>query len=85
MQGNDVEAVIKVLAKLFLFDHLGQVLVGCGDHPHVDLHRIESADRAHRKILQYAQHLGLQGQGHVADLVQKQGAPIGRLEQAGMT
>ena len=40
-----------------------------------------AAKRSHFALLQHPQQLGLQGQRHVADFVQKQGPAIGRVEQ----
>ena len=39
-------------------------------------HRL-AADRRHLALLQHAQQLGLQGEGHVADLVEEQRAAVG--------
>ena len=35
LNGNDIQAVIKILAKLSLGDGFSQVLIGCGEHAHV--------------------------------------------------
>ena len=49
---------------------------------HVHRTRLVGANGAHGPLLQHAQQFDLQRQRHVADLIQKQGAAIGRLEQA---
>ena len=54
-----------------------------GNDPDIDLVGLHAAQGAHLALLQYPQELGLQGQGHVADLVKEQGAAVGRVEQAG--
>ncbi|MNE86294.1 hypothetical protein D3C80_1833790 [compost metagenome] len=56
--------------------------MGGGDYAHIDLVGFVAAQRAYFAFLQHAQQFGLQGQGHVADFVEKQGAAIGRIEQA---
>ncbi len=43
---------------------------------------VVAADRSHLAVLQGAQQLGLQGEGHFANLIQQQGAAVGLLEQA---
>src|SRR5208282_4771094 len=40
------------------------------------------AQRTHPLALDHGQQLGLQGHGHLADLVEKQRAAVGRLEQS---
>ena len=63
-----------------LVDHPGQVAVGGADQREVDLHRAGAADRQHLPLLQRPQKARLQGERHVADLIEEeQAAPeIGR-------
>jgi hypothetical protein len=77
---DDVEAVVQVLAELALADRLGQVAVGRGDQPHVDLDRLAAADPLERPLLQHAQQLDLQRRRYLADLVEEHGAAVGLLE-----
>ncbi|KFB66994.1 MAG: hypothetical protein CAPSK01_003935 [Candidatus Accumulibacter vicinus] len=58
--------------------------MGGGKHAHVHRLGTRCAHRPHGAILQHAQELDLQRQRHVTDLVEKQRAAVGRLEQAGM-
>ena len=81
-QADDVEAVIEVLAERALAHALLEVLVGGGDHPHVDLHLLVPADAIEGAVRQHAQQPGLQLRRHVADLVEEQGAALGLLEAA---
>lgn len=56
--------------------HLGrQIPVGGTEDPHVDRDRT-AADRSDLARLQHPQELGLQGKTHVADLIEKKGAPL---------
>lgn len=53
---------------------------GCND-PHVDARRLRAAEAQDFPLLQHPQQPGLQGQRHVADLVEKQGATVRRFEE----
>ena len=59
-----------------------QVAVGGADHAHIDRHGPRAAHAHHFAFFKDAQQSRLQAQGHLADLVEKQRAAIGRLEQA---
>jgi hypothetical protein len=80
--GNDRQAVIEVLAKLALAHRFFQIAVGSGDHAHIHLHVADAADAANDLIFEHAQQFGLQQGRKFADLVEKQRAAIGGLEQA---
>ncbi len=84
VQGDDIEAVIQVVAKLAEGDGGVEIAVGGGDDAHVHIHRLRRAQRAHLALLQHAQQLDLQRQRHIADLVEKQRAAAGLLEQPGL-
>ncbi|MNM92377.1 hypothetical protein D3C81_1047090 [compost metagenome] len=71
-----IQPVIQVLAETALLHPFQQVTVGSADNAHVDRLRL-ATDRHHLALLQHAQQAGLQGQWHVANLVQQQGAAIG--------
>jgi hypothetical protein len=51
---------------------------------HRDRHRPRAADPHHLALFQHPQQAGLQAEGHLADLVEEQGAAVGRLEQPGV-
>ena len=66
----------QVLAKAALLHQRFQIAVRRHHYPHVfHLHRpVAAADALDFALLQHAQQLGLHGEGHVADLVQKKRA-----------
>ena len=61
-----------------------QVLVGRGDHAHVDADQFAPADAEELALGQHAQQPRLQRQRHVADLVEEQRAAVGLFEAAGV-
>jgi hypothetical protein len=79
-QPDDVEPVQQVGAETAVAHLLLEVLVGRGDHPHVDTDQLAAADAEELVLGQHPQQTGLQRQRHVANLVQKQGSAIGLLE-----
>ncbi|MNT13414.1 hypothetical protein D3C72_1483840 [compost metagenome] len=80
VDANHVQAVEQVLAELAgLYQRL-QVLVGGGDDAHIDLDRHVAAHAIELAIGQHPQQAGLGVGGHVADLVEEQGAAVGLLE-----
>ena len=81
---DDVEAVVQVLAEAPLGDGPLEVLVGGGDDADVDLDVAAGAEAGELAVLQDVQELGLQRQGHLADLVEEDGAAVGELELAGL-
>jgi hypothetical protein len=63
---------------------LDEILVGGCDDPHIDdAHGHLAADPVELALGQHAQQSGLERRGHVADLVEEQGAAVGLLEAAG--
>ncbi|MNM75975.1 hypothetical protein D3C81_877780 [compost metagenome] len=78
-----VEAVEQVGAEAPGLHRLGQVLVGGGDHPHVDLARAVAADPLQLAFLQHAQQGGLGARGQLDDFVEEDGAAVGALEAPG--
>ncbi|EYT98481.1 hypothetical protein PA99_4379 [Pseudomonas aeruginosa PA99] len=55
--------------------------MGSADQAHVDILRL-AAQRYHPALFQHPQQAGLQGQRHVADLVEEQGAAVSLLQLA---
>ena len=82
VQGKGVEAVVQILPELPLRHIVGQGGVAGGDHPHVGLQLLDRAHRAEPPLLEDAQQLGLEPDVHFGDLVQKEGAAGGGLEEA---
>jgi hypothetical protein len=80
--GNHVQPVEEVLAKVAARDLLFQVFIGRGDHPHIDLHRTGRANRREAAFIQRAQHFGLHLEAHVADFIEEERAAVGALEGA---
>src|SRR4051794_3252293 len=79
--GDDVQAIEKVLEEAARL-HLGrEILVAGGDDPRVHLHRRGLADPADLALLEHAQELSLDAGTDVADLVQEQGSEARLLEQ----
>ncbi len=54
--------------------------MGRGDHAHVDLHGTRAANPLQFALLQHTQQLGLEGRRDFADLVEEDGAAVGRFE-----
>lgn len=77
------EAIVQVLAEFAFADQHRQIPVSRSNDAHVDLVSVVGTQRADFAFLQHAQQLGLQGQRHVADFIEQQGAAIGRIEQTG--
>src|SRR5262245_47988224 len=77
----DREAPVEVLAELAARDERLEVLVGRGDHAHVDRDRAIAADRLDLALLQHAQQAVLHGGIDVADLVEEDRAAVGLAEQ----
>ena len=79
---HDVEPPVEIGAEAAGGDLGGEVAIGRGDDAQVDRLGPGRADRKDLALLQRAQQLGLEGERHFGDLVEQQGAAIGRAEQA---
>ena len=84
VERDHVEPVVEILAEAARGDLLLEILVGRGDHAHVDLDRLGAADALEAVLLQDAQHLGLRHQAHVGDLVEEDRAAVRELELAAL-
>src|SRR5439155_143304 len=82
VNGEDAQAVIQVRPELPILGPRLQVAVGRRDQPHVGADRLVAPDALERLLLEHAQHLGLGGRRHVADLVEEEGAAVALLELA---
>ncbi len=80
--GTTFEPIIKVFAKRAFFQRRAQVAIRSGDHAHVHLQRLRSAQALKLALLQHAQQLHLDRRRHVADFIQKQRAFVRQLELA---
>ena len=79
---QDVEPMVEVLAKAPLPDGALQVDMGRGKHSDIHLALTLGAQAQEAVILEEAQQVDLKLEGEVADLVEEQGAPRGRLDDA---
>ena len=82
LDGEDVQAVVEILAQLAAADGFGRIDVGRGDDPHVDLLLLAAAEAPELALLQHPQQLDLRRRHHLGDLVQEQRAAMGELETA---
>ena len=82
MDREDIDSVKEVVAETAVGDHALEVLIGRGDQPEIGGQRLGVTDRAVFALLQHAQHLGLNAEREVADLVEEQAAAVGDLEHA---
>src|ERR1017187_469705 len=80
--GDAVEAVIQILAKLLLRDHAGEVAVGGGDDAHGDANDLLAADAVELAFLQDPQQFGLRSAVKIADFVEEDGAAVSLFEFA---
>src|SRR5256885_3071954 len=78
---DDVQAVEEIAAKPSGLDFLGEVPVGARDDADVDPEGLGAAYGPHLLLFDYAQQLHLEMQRHLADLVEKDRAAVGRDEQ----
>jgi len=81
-QLNDVQAVEQVFAEGAGAYHGRQVGIAGADDPDLDLAFAVRAETFEAARFQHAQQFHLAGQRQVADLVEKQGATVGRIELA---
>src|SRR5271170_445903 len=83
-QGDDVEAVVEILAEMMRGDFGFEVAIRRGDYSRVDMYRAFAADALEVLLLQKTQKLGLQRRRQIGDLVEENGPAVGRFETAGL-
>ena len=81
-QVDDRQPVEQVAPEGRGLDILQQVAVGGGNDPDIQRDRVVAAQAGDAFLLQHAQQVGLGLEGHVADLVEEDGPPVGQLEFA---
>ncbi len=81
-QRQDIEAIVQVGPERAGRHHGRQIPAGGGDDPHVHGAQPGRTQGLDFPFLEHAQQLGLEHEGHVAHLVQKQAAAVGELELA---
>src|ERR1035438_6030512 len=82
LKGYHVQAVVEVFPELALADALGQVHVGGGQDPDVHASVFGTPQPLYFAVLKHAQQLGLQLDGHIADLVEEYRSAVSLLEPA---
>src|ERR1019366_10155625 len=82
VNGNDVEAIIKVLAKSSLFERLAQIAVGGGEQAYVNFHSACAAEAFEFALLQHAEKLDLDCGRNIADFIEKERALVGEFKLA---
>jgi len=80
--GDDVDPVIEIFAKLPASNHLLQVAISGSQDPDINMDIAHSTDTAKCSSFEHAQQLGLKTRGEVANLVQEKGPPVSHFEQA---
>ncbi len=80
--GNDVQAVVQVVAERPGFDHVPQVLVGGSDDAHVRFDGLSAAKPLKFAFLQHAQQFGLHHRLKLGNFVQEKRPAVGQLEAA---
>src|SRR5271156_318953 len=81
-QGDDVEAGVEVLAKVMRADFGFEVAIRRRDDSRIEVNRALAADALEVLLLQEAQKLGLEGRRQIGNLVEENGAAVGRFEPA---
>src|SRR5690606_34632475 len=84
VDGDYLETVIELLAEPAAADFLQGIAVRGADDADIDLARPGGADGLDRRSLQEAQELGLEVQVKLADLVEEEGAAVGRRRRTGL-
>jgi len=82
MDGDHVQTVVQVFAKLALIDELPQVALAAGDNPHVDGNLPCSAQALDCPGLDDPKQLDLHRHRHIVHVVQEDRAAVGQLEAA---
>ncbi len=81
-QADHVQTIVEILSQCALLHARIEVVVRRGNDAHIHRNRFGRTDRTHDPLLQRPQQFRLQGQRHVADLVEEQGAADRRLKQS---
>ena len=80
--GEAGKPIVKILAEVSCLDLFRQISVGGTEDAYVGAENLVAANPPELAVLQHPQQLGLKLLGHLAHLVQEQGASVGQLEQA---
>ena len=82
MDREDIQAVVKIIAKPSLGNQCGEVVVGSRDDTHVHMQGSVSANPLEFLFLQDTQQFGLQLERQVAHFIEKQCASVREFEPA---
>ena len=80
--GDNIQAVIKILPEFLLPYHFLQIFIGGRQNPHIDRNLLIGTNADDLPFLQDTQQLCLQIQRHIADLIQENDALICQFELA---
>src|SRR2546429_1202210 len=80
---DDIQAIEEITAESPGLDFLVEIPVGACDHANIDPKRLGASHCPHLLLLDHAQKFHLHMHGHLADLVEKNGAGVRRREEAG--
>src|SRR6185369_2619512 len=81
-QRDGVDAEVQILAQLPVAEGRIEIDIRRADQAEIDVDDAVAANRAVLALLQHAKQLRLQVRRHLADLVEKERASLGHLEQA---
>src|SRR5512147_737572 len=84
VERDDLQSVVKILAKDVVLHVLFKVAIGRGQYPDIEFNRLRSADSFDFSVLQEAKQLNLEIGSELADLVEKERAGMGELELAAL-
>ena len=82
LDGENIEAVVEILAKFAFLNRFEQVAVRGGKDADIDFDGFISPDAFEFPLLEDAEELGLEGEGDLTDLVEQNRAAIRQLEAA---
>src|SRR5690606_8114527 len=83
--GGALQPIVEIFAKASLADHGPEVAVGGGDDAHIDADTRLAAEAAQGAVLQHPQQVDLHPRAQLTDLVEKEGAAVGELEEAALS
>ena len=85
LDNDDIDAVVEVFPEQVFLDQGNQILVCSGDEADIGFDYFGAADALELLVLDRPQQLGLHGQGHVTDLIQKERPLVGQVHFARLT
>ena len=77
IDADDVEPEIQVFPETLFASLVPEVTIGGRQHPHINMNRRIRTNPLHLALLESAQKLGLQRNGHFADFIKKERSAIG--------